>query len=88
MITSRTGGLPRFSPIAGDNREWGLGFCLHETTDGRTRYRGFGHGAWSGCQWWMYPELDRCLVLMTNLIDAPRRGVLFDELHSAVVADA
>ncbi|MDB5188400.1 MAG: putative class beta-lactamase/penicillin binding protein [Candidatus Kaiserbacteria bacterium] len=76
MTRDRTSALPRFAPIAGDARQWGLGFGLQ-------RGQSFGHAGWSGTQWWIHPDLDACLVLMTNRLGLVTAGVRFDDLTAA-----
>ncbi|CAN5235200.1 serine hydrolase domain-containing protein [soil metagenome] len=87
MRVNRTAGLPRLNSRIDDakKQDWGLGFNL-PTSPAILERSLFGHGGWSGCQWWIYPELDACFVLMTNLIDLPGHGVRIDELQNAFVS--
>ncbi|QWT24141.1 beta-lactamase family protein [Subtercola sp. PAMC28395] len=84
MRVNRTAGLPRLNSRADDaqKQDWGLGFNL-PTSSAILDRNLFGHAGWSGCQWWIYPELDACFVLLTNLIDLPGKGVRIDELQNA-----
>ncbi len=49
-----------------------------------------GHAGWSGTQFWLSPSSGRCLVLLTNRLDAgePDVGVQFDELLNAAFSAA
>jgi CubicO group peptidase (beta-lactamase class C family) len=85
MLVPRTIGVPE--PIPGDpRRDFGLAWNIRQTSTALLHRNAFGHEGWSGTQWWIYPELDLCVVLMTNLLDVRLYGVDPDELNNAVVA--
>ncbi|MGD8169547.1 serine hydrolase domain-containing protein [Herbiconiux sp. P16] len=85
MLVPRTIGVPE--PIAGDpRRDFGLAWNIRQTSTALLHRNAYGHEGWSGTQWWIYPELDLCFVLMTNLLDVRLYGVDPDELNNAVVA--
>ncbi|MGA1836920.1 serine hydrolase domain-containing protein [Herbiconiux sp. 11R-BC] len=83
MLVSRTAGLP--DPAPGDpGREFGLTWNLRGGSTALLHREVFGHEGWTTTQWWIYPELDVCFVLLTNLLDARGLGVDPDELNNAV----
>jgi CubicO group peptidase (beta-lactamase class C family) len=85
MLVPRTLGLPE--PLPGDPRsEFGLTWHLRQSSSALLHRNAFGHEGWSGTEWWIYPELDLCFVLLTNLLDPRLYGVDPDELNNAVVA--
>ncbi|SDY78693.1 serine hydrolase domain-containing protein [Herbiconiux ginsengi] len=85
MLVPRTIGVPE--PIPGDpKRDFGLAWNIRQTSTALLHRNAFGHEGWSGTQWWIYPELDLCFALMTNLLDVRLYGVDPDELNNAVVA--
>jgi CubicO group peptidase (beta-lactamase class C family) len=85
MLVPRTIGVPE--PIPGDpRRDFGLAWNIRQTSTALLHRNAYGHEGWSGTQWWIYPELDLCFVLMTNLLDVRQYGVDPDELNNAVVA--
>ncbi len=85
MLEPRTIGLPE--PVPGDpRRDFGLTWNIRQASTALLHRNAFGHEGWSGSQWWLYPELDLCFVLLTNLLDVRRVGVDPDELNNAVVA--
>ena len=86
MLQPRTVGLPEFERGT-QRRDFGLGWHLREYSAGLLDRRAFGHAGLSGTEWWIYPERDLALVMLTNLIDAPGHGVDADELNNAFVRD-
>ncbi|MCU1482299.1 MAG: putative class beta-lactamase/penicillin binding protein [Subtercola sp.] len=84
MRVNRTIGLPRLNSKLNDARDqdWGLSFNLPHSA-ALIEHTLFGHGGWSGCQFWVYPEYDACFVLLTNRLDLPDLGVRVDELQNA-----
>ncbi|WP_382308562.1 serine hydrolase domain-containing protein [Herbiconiux sp. UC225_62] len=85
MLVPRTIGVPE--PIPGDpKRDFGLAWNIRQTSTALLHRDVYGHEGWSGTQWWIYPELDFCFALMTNLLDVRLYGVDPDELNNAVVA--
>ncbi|MET3903452.1 serine hydrolase domain-containing protein [Paenarthrobacter sp. 4246] len=67
-------------------RHTGLGFQLPANESELLAKGIYGHPGWSGTEWWMLPEQDRCVVFLTNVLDAPDLGVDTNELFNAVAA--
>ncbi|MCU1476858.1 MAG: putative beta-lactamase family protein [Subtercola sp.] len=86
MRVNRTAGLPRLNSKPQDalDQDWGLTFNLQKSP-ALLEHTFYGHGGWSGCEFSVYPELDVCFVLMTNILDLPDHGVRTDELRNAFV---
>lgn len=87
MRQLRTRGLPRLD--ANESRpkqDWGLTWMAPHSIEGLVEHNLYGHGGWSGVQWWIYPELDACFVLMTNLVEPASRGADLNQLHNAFVS--
>ncbi|MCS5735993.1 serine hydrolase domain-containing protein [Herbiconiux daphne] len=85
MTISRTAGLPEAVPND-DRRDFGLTWHLRDESSGLLHRDAIGHEGWTTTQWWIYPELDLCFTLLTNVLDARGLGVDPDELNNAVVA--
>ncbi|MDO9591096.1 MAG: serine hydrolase domain-containing protein [Microcella sp.] len=68
---------------------FGLGFNLPRRPS-LLDHSVFGHEGWCRSQFWVSPAAGRCVVLLTNRLDAvePDVGVRFDELFNAVFAAA
>ncbi|GAA3271838.1 serine hydrolase [Paenarthrobacter aurescens] len=64
----------------------GLGFQMPANQSELFAQGIYGHPGWSGTEWWMFPEQDRCVVFLTNVLDAPEYGVDTNELFNAVAA--
>ncbi|RNE56784.1 serine hydrolase domain-containing protein [Cryobacterium tepidiphilum] len=87
MLRPRTGGLPKLEPYPVERgQDWGLGWNLRHSAPGLLETRVYGHGGWAGTEFWIYPELDVCFVLLTNIASPGRLGLDIDQLHNAVVA--
>ena len=67
-------------------RHTGLGFQMPANESDLFAQGIYGHPGWSGTEWWMFPEQDRCVVFLTNVLDTPDRGVDTNELFNAVAA--
>lgn len=67
-------------------RHTGLGFQMPANESELFAQGIYGHPGWSGTEWWMFPEQDRCVVFLTNVLDTPDRGVDTNELFNAVAA--
>ncbi|MEV4953375.1 serine hydrolase domain-containing protein [Paenarthrobacter nitroguajacolicus] len=67
-------------------RHTGLGFQMPANESDLFAQGIYGHPGWSGTEWWMFPEQDRCVVFLTNVLDTPERGVDTNELFNAVAA--
>jgi CubicO group peptidase (beta-lactamase class C family) len=87
MLRPQTVGLPKLAPYPAERgQDWGLGWNLRHTAPGLLERRVYGHGGWAGTEFWIYPDLDLCFVLLTNIANPARLGVEMDQLHNAVVA--
>lgn len=83
-----TAGLTKLAPDpVNAGQDFGLTWNLRHSAPALLERRLYGHGGWSGCQWWMYPEHDACFVLLTNVLDPHRFGADIDNLHNAFVTD-
>jgi CubicO group peptidase (beta-lactamase class C family) len=86
MLRPQTAGLPKLAPYPAERgQDWGLGWNLRHAAPGLLEQRVYGHGGWAGTEFWVYPELDLCFVLLTNIVSPSRLGVDVDLLHNAVV---
>ncbi|BCW43005.1 serine hydrolase domain-containing protein [Arthrobacter sp. StoSoilB5] len=86
MRRPRTTGLSHISIRPKPLRHTGLGFQM-PANESELLARGiYGHPGWSGTEWWMFPEEDRCVVFLTNVLDTPDLGVDTNELFNAVAA--
>lgn len=65
-------------------RHTGLGFQMPANESELFAQGIYGHPGWSGTEWWMFPEQDRCVVFLTNVLDTPDLGVDTNELFNAV----
>ena len=87
MLRPLTGGLPKLAPyLESAGQDWGLGWNLRHSAPGLLERGVFGHGGWAGTEFWVYPELDLCFVLLTNVASPGRLGFNADPLFNAVVA--
>lgn len=80
-----TTGLPRLEPYPAERgQDWGFGWNLRNRAPGLIAHDGYGHGGWSGSEFWMHPEVGVAYALLTNR--AQRPGVDADQLDNAIVA--
>jgi len=87
MLRPQTTGLPKLAPYPAERgQDWGLGWNLRHAAPGLLEQRVYGHGGWAGTEFWVYPDLDLCFVLLTNIVSPSRLGVDTDQLHNAVVS--
>ncbi|GAA3455609.1 serine hydrolase domain-containing protein [Dactylosporangium matsuzakiense] len=84
MTTPQSTGLPILSvdPMFGE-QDWGLTWTLRDRSTTLLERRVYGHGGWSGCQWWLYPDHDACVVLLVNNLYPGVPGVQLDNLLNA-----
>ncbi|HEV7948230.1 MAG TPA: serine hydrolase domain-containing protein [Glaciihabitans sp.] len=88
MLRPYTVGIPKLAPYTEDRgQDWGLTWNLRHAAPGLLERRVFGHGGWAGTEFWIYPDLDLCFVLLTNIANPSRLGFNSDLLHNAVVTD-
>lgn len=86
MVRSRTSGLYVIDPDPTKCFEdFGLGFNLPRRP-GLLDHSVYGHSGWTNTQLWVSPAAGRCVVLLTNRLDAgePDVGVQLDKLLNAV----
>jgi CubicO group peptidase (beta-lactamase class C family) len=87
MLRPLTAGLPKLEPYpASAGQDWGLGWNLRHSAPGLLERGVFGHGGWAGTEFWIYPDLDLCFVLLTNVARPGRLGLNADPLFNAVVS--
>ncbi|MGY4859411.1 serine hydrolase domain-containing protein [Cryobacterium sp. AP23] len=87
MLRPQTAGLPKLAPYTAERgQDWGLGWNLRHNAPGLLERNVYGHGGWAGTEFWLYPALGVCFVLLTNIAGPSRLGLDVDELHNAVVA--
>ncbi|MFJ6453237.1 serine hydrolase domain-containing protein [Paenarthrobacter sp. NPDC091669] len=86
MRRPRTTGVSHITTRPTPLRHTGLGFQLPANESELLAKGIYGHPGWSGTEWWMFPEQDRCVVFLTNVLDAPDLGVDTNELFNAVAA--
>lgn len=82
MLRPRTLGLPDLTPFD-QRREYGLAWHIRSETQ-FSGHKIFGHSGWSGTQWWICPETDLCLVLLTAVEDIDKSSIDFDQLLQAL----
>jgi CubicO group peptidase (beta-lactamase class C family) len=87
MLRPLTAGLPKLAPyLVERGQDWGLGWNLRHSAPGLLERGVFGHGGWAGTEFWVYPELDVCFVLLTNVASPGRLGFNADPLFNAVAS--
>ena len=80
-----TGDVPRLEPYPAERgQDWGFTWNLRTRAPGLIDRDVYGHGGWSGTEFWIHPTAGVAWVLLTN--QAVRPGVDADELDNAVIA--
>jgi CubicO group peptidase (beta-lactamase class C family) len=80
-----TTNIPRLDPyVAERGQDWGFTWNLRTRAPGLIDRDVYGHGGWSGAEFWIHPTAGVAYVLLTNR--AIRPGVNLDELDNAVVS--
>jgi CubicO group peptidase (beta-lactamase class C family) len=80
-----TGDIPRLDPYTAERgQDWGFTWNLRTRAPGLIDRDVYGHGGWSGTEFWVHPTAGVAYVLLTNLSNRP--GVNLDELDNAVVS--
>jgi len=80
-----TGDIPRLEPYTVDRgQDWGFTWNLRTRAPGLIDQDVYGHGGWSGTEFWVHPTAGVAYVLLTN--QAVRPGVDADRLDNAVVS--
>ena len=79
-----TGDIPRLEPYPAERgQDWGFTWNLRTRAPGLIDRDTYGHGGWSGTEFWVHPSAGVAWVLLTN--QAQRPGVDNDELDNAVI---
>lgn len=79
-----TGDIPRLEPYPAERgQDWGFTWNLRTRAPGLIDRDAYGHGGWSGTEFWVHPSAGLVWVLLTN--QALRPGVDTDQLDNAVV---
>ncbi|QAV70517.1 class A beta-lactamase-related serine hydrolase [Salinibacterium sp. UTAS2018] len=80
-----TGDIPRLEPYpASRGQDWGFTWNLRTRAPGLIDRDVYGHGGWSGAQFWIHPSAGVAFVFLTNRVNCPT--VELDELDNAVVS--
>ncbi len=80
-----TGDIPRLAPYPPERgQDWGFTWNLRTRAPGLIDQDAFGHGGWSGTEFWVHPTAGVAWVLLSN--QAQRPGIDIDELDNAVIA--
>ncbi len=80
-----TGDIPRLDPYpAQRGQDWGFTWNLRTRAPGLIDRDAYGHGGWSGTEFWVHPTAGVAWVLLTA--QALRPGVDTDQLDNAIVA--
>ena len=79
-----TGDIPRLEPYPAERgQDWGFTWNLRTRAPGLIDRDTYGHGGWSGTEFWVHPTAGVAWVLLTN--QAQRPGVDADELDNAII---
>lgn len=79
-----TGDIPRLDPYPVERgQDWGMTWNLRSRAPGLIDRDTYGHGGWSGAQFWIHPGAGVAWVLLTNR--ALRPDIDMDELDNAVI---
>jgi CubicO group peptidase (beta-lactamase class C family) len=85
MLRPLTGDIPRLEPYPLERgQDWGFTWNLRTRAPGLIDRDCFGHGGWSGTEFWVHPSAGVAWVLLTNR--AQRPGVDTDQLDNAIIA--
>ncbi|NHI15694.1 serine hydrolase [Microbacterium excoecariae] len=80
-----TGDIPRLEPYPAERgQDWGFSWNLRTRAPGLIDRDVYGHGGWSGTEFWIHPSAGLAWVLLTNR--AVRPGVDLDAIDNAVVS--
>ena len=79
-----TGDIPRLEPYPAERgQDWGFTWNLRTRAPGLIDRDVYGHGGWSGTEFWVHPTAGVAWVLLTN--QAQRPDVNADELDNAII---
>ncbi|WP_110589475.1 serine hydrolase domain-containing protein [Microbacterium suaedae] len=82
-----TGDIPRLDPYPAERgQDWGFAWNLRTRAPGLIDRDVYGHGGWSGTEFWIHPTAGIAWVLLTNR--AVRPGVDLDAIANAIVSGA
>ncbi|MDY0908403.1 serine hydrolase domain-containing protein [Microbacterium sp. CFBP9034] len=85
MLRPLTDDIPRLEPYPAERgQDWGFTWNLRSRAPGLIDRDVYGHGGWSGGEFWVHPTAGVAWVLLTNRADRP--GVDADELDNAVIS--
>jgi CubicO group peptidase (beta-lactamase class C family) len=85
MLRPLTGDIPRLEPYPAERgQDWGFAWNLRTRAPGLIDRDVYGHGGWSGTEFWVHPGAGVAYVLLTN--QGTRPGVDADELDNAIIA--
>ncbi|PJJ70700.1 CubicO group peptidase (beta-lactamase class C family) [Diaminobutyricimonas aerilata] len=85
MLRPLTGDIPRLDPYPAERgQDWGFTWNLRTRAPGLIDRDAYGHGGWSGAEFWVHPTVGVAYVLLTNRAERPT--VNADELDNAVVS--
>lgn len=85
MLRPLTGDIPRLEPYPAERgQDWGFTWNLRSRAPGLIDRDVFGHGGWSGTEFWVHPTAGIGWVLLSN--QAQRPGVDMDQLDNAVIS--
>ena len=80
-----TGDIPRLEPYPAERgQDWGFTWNLRTRAPSLIDRDTYGHGGWSGTEFWVHPTAGVAWVLLTN--QAHRPAVNPDELDNAVIS--
>jgi len=84
MLRPLTGDIPRLDPYPAERgQDWGFTWNLPTRAPGLIDRDAYGHGGWSGGEFWVHPSAGVAYVLLTN--QAPPSGVDTDLLDNAII---
>lgn len=84
MLRPLTGDIPRLDPYPAERgQDWGFTWNLRSRAPGLIAQDAYGHGGWSGTEFWVHPDAGVAWVLLTGR--ALRPGIDADELDNAII---
>lgn len=84
MLRPLTGDIPRLDPYPAERgQDWGFTWNIRSRDTGLIARDTYGHGGWSGTEFWVHPDAGVAWVLLTN--QALRPGVDTAQLDNAII---
>jgi len=84
MLRPHTGDIPRLDPYPAERgQDWGFTWNLRTRAPGLIDRDVYGHGGWSGTEFWVHPSAGVAWVLLTNVALPP---VDPDAIDNAVIS--